>query len=1022
MANHLIIGLGGTGGKIIRELRKRIVEECGSLDPGNGTHIEYIYVDSSLEDLNDRSKWKVMGKSVHLGDSQKVSIFGINKTILDDPIGFPGIHSFITPQDKQLIDENLGTLIDTGIGGQRRRLGRLLFANNICDNSKSDNFIKTLRNAVSKLWRESHRNEVTFHICAGLAGGTGSGTIIDAIAQIRKEYPYDQNTHNNKIRLFTYVPEISLENKDANKGFYQANGFAALQELNAISVNSYAPRDISGEIDHATNEVQRLLQNDESFEIAYLYTNVNEVGEMKYLENTLPESVADFIYQTIIVANAPNINGAMQRLVHLENAGAQPERDSSGIPSRSVRFMSFGISKAIFPENEIKEYISYSFANSAIKFLLYNHWSPGHGYNEHLREGQENAMTIDITNRLADFRLTDAYLTTEQAVVSDKYTGSWRNFEDSWKESVDYASETALEDYSGESILDQFKKEIDTIVGTQFRGVGLDAFFKNQISALEKSSTAILNRIEEFLFTEWTKTSQESMGLVDMPSYLDVIKRRMQEKNAQFSAEKISFQTEKKELEKKLNKKEGEVRMALKIAPMGTRLILRPYSKLTRDYYLIETKIKSREYAISLTDKLIEKVNNLLHSGIEPLIDGLNSFLSETNKQMASRCKENNNNDGSAILKIYEPQKVRIIADSYYKDDALQRSNCERTTTAIIGLFGKDQSRSFHAVKRMIDLDIFLDTVFTVQARESLLKTARENPDNKLVDVNILEKIENRYKTQEARESFIDDLSNRASAQLPFNTEQTALNIGGGTITNHVTQIAIPMGDTKLQEFRNILIDEFSSKLHLNPGTDISDTNKSNELVIVRAAAGFPLRYSLNLKTLKKEYDKLVSKNRNDYELNKMVLHTESFDRDLPSLYELRPEDIREMAVKPLFLAFAMGIIRSIDDPDTGEKYYALIVPDSMGEKSIELGSGFVMCLDNLSKNLSNTQQLIELVNKKMHDSFRHKDRKKELKEKIKKIIDEDISKLYNNNQRNSKYQEFRSIADEINNTILKTE
>lgn len=34
MANHLIIGLGGTGGKILREMRKRIYEEFRSNEPG----------------------------------------------------------------------------------------------------------------------------------------------------------------------------------------------------------------------------------------------------------------------------------------------------------------------------------------------------------------------------------------------------------------------------------------------------------------------------------------------------------------------------------------------------------------------------------------------------------------------------------------------------------------------------------------------------------------------------------------------------------------------------------------------------------------------------------------------------------------------------------------------------------------------------------------------------------------------------------------------------------------------------
>ena len=89
MANHLIIGLGGTGGKIIREFRKRIYEEFRNIAPvkqgeNQKVFIDYVYVDSSTEDLNDRKDWKVMGKSVHLGEAQKVNINGINTAMLDN--------------------------------------------------------------------------------------------------------------------------------------------------------------------------------------------------------------------------------------------------------------------------------------------------------------------------------------------------------------------------------------------------------------------------------------------------------------------------------------------------------------------------------------------------------------------------------------------------------------------------------------------------------------------------------------------------------------------------------------------------------------------------------------------------------------------------------------------------------------------------------------------------------------------------------------------------------------------------
>ena len=86
---------------------------------------------------------------------------------------YPGLQSFINPNDKKLIDEYMGPLITAGIGGQRRRLGRMLMANNLSDKSSRSNFNNILHNAVARLQHSSSDNDVTFHVCAGLAGGTG---------------------------------------------------------------------------------------------------------------------------------------------------------------------------------------------------------------------------------------------------------------------------------------------------------------------------------------------------------------------------------------------------------------------------------------------------------------------------------------------------------------------------------------------------------------------------------------------------------------------------------------------------------------------------------------------------------------------------------------------------------------------------------------------------------------------------------------------------------------------------------
>lgn len=163
----------------------------------------------------------------------------------------------------------------------------MLLANNLSDSANQSNLNNVIHNAVVRLQSASGDNDVTFHICAGLAGGTGSGSIVDVIAQIRKQYPYQESTHAFKIRLFVYMPERNMVYANHDSGFYQANGYAALQELNAISAGYYAPVDITGEKDVYTQEVRKLMERQESFEAAYIYSNVNEAGKMLDLSHGL---------------------------------------------------------------------------------------------------------------------------------------------------------------------------------------------------------------------------------------------------------------------------------------------------------------------------------------------------------------------------------------------------------------------------------------------------------------------------------------------------------------------------------------------------------------------------------------------------------------------------------------------------------------------------------------------------------------------------------------------------------------
>src|SRR5947207_13689242 len=83
---------------------------------------------------------------------------------------------------------------------------------------------------------------MAFHVCCGLAGGTGSGSLIDVIAQSRDTF---RGSKHVKILVYALLPD-TFPNPTWDTGKYHASGYAALSELNAISVARYKPTDVTG--------------------------------------------------------------------------------------------------------------------------------------------------------------------------------------------------------------------------------------------------------------------------------------------------------------------------------------------------------------------------------------------------------------------------------------------------------------------------------------------------------------------------------------------------------------------------------------------------------------------------------------------------------------------------------------------------------------------------------------------------------------------------------------------------------
>lgn len=1022
MANHLIIGLGGTGGKVIRELRKRVYEEFRSNDPGNGVFLDYVYVDSSPSDLEDRTGWNVLGKSVHLGTAQKVNINGISTSVLQNINLYPGLKGFLNPNDLKMMQQEMGGLISAGIGGQRRRLGRTLMANNICDKNNTSNFEQIVRGAIRRLQQESGDQDVTFHICAGLAGGTGSGSIVDAVTQIRTWFPYQEDTHAFKIRLFLYTPERTLVSARYDAGFYQANGYAALQELNAISIGKYHPTDVTGQQDIFTGEIRRLLENQEAFEAAYIYTNVNEVGKVLDLGHGLPSAVADFIFQTTIANSVMGSDGQMGRLVGCENDGADPELNQTGDKAYSRKFLSFGITRVEFPETEIREFMTYTYALQAARQLTFNMWQEGIGYGERTLDevGMGFADEIKDKKNREGLMLSNNYLTLAKSIVESPATKRWRPFEETWEKRTQADADDVQTTIDKKSWLGEFGKRCDGFFNSGFRQHGVVEFFKIQRQELRGYARTIRRHIEKKLFDEWTSGANDTKSILEIEKFTRLLIADCNERITAFEQQKARLEEELTNISEQIqaiNIEWNEIGWLRDAITNASTKVFSKYKTAKSEYGSTATRVEAYAYAKELLQNVIVELNNMLE-GIMAFKDELNAINEEVMRQANSKCQTNEEQSDTDIKK-YEAESVRRISQQFVSDREKMTSNATTIRTRMVQNLGEDGDHTFANLYDKTDYETAVGIILEVcqeNAVRAMQDAAEQDPLNKMVGVNIMDKLKQELNTDEKLEKFVKLVTMTSKSYVQFDPKETAMVIPGNTgAMMPMVQLALPQTDEKTNEFRKRLIKAFEQNV---PGfdekQDVAVNYKNNEIVVVSANSGFPLRFLANVKVCKEKYDALTTTQNTKSALNRMILHTESFKEKLPGLFEEKPG---VETVKHLMLAYALDIIKEQQDTITGAKFDALRIPDeNFGDQWKPLGKGFAESQDVVCNDFKLAELLKNMVKKELAVQARSNDQKAELRKALGQVVQTLIlpSSLCENNQFNPNYTKFKNLAIEI--------
>ena len=899
--NHILVGLGGTGGKILRAFKMRMFEEFPTQESRSKQPVALLYVDSTDEmmpqDGKARADFRVMGQDASFTQSEFLNIKAVDVEHILDHIGnYPSVKGIVN--NVGAVKSAIGSLGQAA--GQKRRAGRLLFAANAVG------FVNSLRDAY-------HRCEVAsgsaatcnIHIFAGLSGGTGSGSVVDAVIQARKTFP------DAKISVYAMIPEMNLPKSDMDQGRYYQNGYAAMNELNALQTGRWFPHDVTG-----ASEAK--LYNDRVKGVAdglTVYSNVNENGLTVNSLSELPKIVSDYIFARIFYVNEQDqINGDIVRAYNFENMDdfaleydEAANADTNGqIPvARTKKINSFGIKRVMYPELRVLKHITYTVGESVLYQFKYNNWRENQGFvnEERNRDYRRDYLNED---NLSMWKMDEQHLTLELKILDAD--SDYPRFDDYWHDKAIAYAEEAKKASCPLNELDNILADFYT---THFREDGVEAFYASKERVIQEMAKEIRRNVEKGLFDKWRLGD---VSIVELQKVSKLLIERLGE---------IRIELETKSKEEKDNYEAcDEDRMAnvdewsrlgvlQRMVGNGARRYAEHQSILT-DYYTAKTRLVALEFAKKLAASVFVQIEKM-DADISAFGQKINEAIEETERLVAAQRKVNKGLEDmkGAIIEVSEDETMSQF-ELDVKIDKIDMPSIARQIRDII--LPQGDFTNFGNLANEISVDDIKDA-FDVKLSE-IVKTKHDEKaasEKKVLGLNILTQLQQKLKTDDDIKAFASKIVSQSGMFLKLNNDQCQLHLrnneGNLSPTNPASinkkailvSIPSPDGNDSLKRFADKLEDAFKNSFNQSTArTTITINRKSpkkDELSIITVGYCFPMRAIDWMSSYKEKYERFLNTgNPNTDAGNAILLHSENDGSHCPSLFAV--ENAEEIAAQ----------------------------------------------------------------------------------------------------------------------------
>jgi hypothetical protein len=956
--NHLIIGLGGTGGKVIKAFRKGVYEEFRNVDPvgpdgrHHAVHVAYLYVDSSATDLAASERWRTqgdIGALTALNERNRLSIAHNDlQTRLRDREHFPVTHRYIG--DPQLWTDIFSQMnVQQAAGGQMRRLGEALFEPQCLA------FVERARTLCNELSAQSGVQGVGFHICCGLAGGTGSGAFLHVIAQLRAAFP---SSKEFPITLYLLLPERDSEwASNGERTNYYANGYAALLELNAYLLSDpkdgpskggplFAPLDLTGRSLRFENigagGRTKLLDR---LQGCFVLSNINERGQVIGVKNEeIHNLIAQLAFQRIFLIDSADASQyrPLRDAITLENTLIDDEGQATDPNQkvRSTRFLSFGLKRLLVPEEEIREHFAASFASQAALQMLYNHW-PAETATAFVDEKKNTSFKLDVQKqeKLVGWKLSDDHITLTKGILATEVNNPrWRPIQDDWHDIAPHLMEDAWEGGRRDGLdprLGELEKAFQQRYHETFRGVGVDKFYEaaaRDLGLPDRHVAEICDTLEQWMFDQWL---EGTYSVTELESFLDDL---LEDLDRRLNAIPARLEAIKKSLGALNDRMDENSARFAKVGLLGRAMgrpgdIFNAQAGLLTEVYEKRTLVQAWTFAERLLRRVVAELRDRLRPTVADFRVGLSQVNDFFRRRLDQTCQDDgaNNVETANVVKFYEPAGVRRFCRSLLELEQAQRSWAGALRRKAVEAAAENKQRKSgrekhfammvqHFVKENDAMRVF-EEVARRNAEQA--HDERTGPNNRHFGVNIVTKLAEQFTDREKLRDYIKAL---VRSSLTF-MQWRAVEFGGGTGPNAMLAVSLPRCDERAgfrDELKTLFRDCFEGKVEV-----IDSARRSNEICLIAFKYVFPLRYLEPVWFLKERYD--YRQNVGSRERALLEVHTEDHQPALPSLFRPAPGEAGKKVLPTLQIAAALGLFEQSYNENTGQNERKLKLVDADG-------------------------------------------------------------------------------------------